>query len=130
MKVHLDTQALEQAIRRNPQVVKDQVGIFLARGRSMYMRSINQAPWRLGGSGGGVPIDIGNLKGSHRESMSPWQWRVDVSEQQAPYAKYVHGGTRKMDSRPWLDYAVESNERTLEQHQKTMLDAIIGDMAR
>lgn len=136
MEYKLDTQGLEQAIARNPAQVKQEVGIFLVRSRAMYMSTINSSPWRIGGGGGGVPINVqdvpgrGNLKASHEEAMSPWQWKVAVNERKAPYAGYVHDGTRKMQDRPWLDYALDLNSGRFEQHQVTLLENIVSDLAK
>lgn len=136
MKYRLDSKGLEQAIARNPAKVRQEVGVFLVRGRAMYMSTINGSPWRVGSSGGGVPINVqnvpgkGNLKAAHQETMSPWQWKVDVNQRQAPYAGYVHDGTRKMGERPWLDHAINTNSSRLEQHQIQLLESIVNDLAR
>lgn len=136
MEYKLDTNGLEQAIARNPAKIKQLVGIFLVRSRAFYMSTINSSPWRVGGSGGGVPINVqnvpgrGNLKASHDESISPWQWKVQVNERKAPYAGYVHDGTRKMNERPWLDYSIDINRGRFELQQQELLENIVSDLAK
>lgn len=126
-----DIKGLEDAIARNPVTVKEQVSTLLARARSMYMGSIKREPWRLGGNSGGSPIDTGNLVRSHTEQMTPWTWEVRANgNNKAPYAVYVHEGTRNMSARPWLDYAIKTNDRRLQQMQISMLDYLVNDLAR
>lgn len=130
MKYELDTKGLEQAIARNPAKIKQEVGVFLVRARAMYMGTILQSPWRVGGRGGGAPVDTGDLKSAHRDQISPWQWKVEVKDQNVPYAPFVHDGTRNMSARPWLDYAIDTNSSKLEQMQVQLLDTITDDLAK
>ena len=51
----------EEAIRRNPKVALSEGRNFLVRGIAVYNKLILRNPWRVGGSGGGAPVDTGNL---------------------------------------------------------------------
>jgi hypothetical protein len=130
---HKDIEAFRKAIERNPQAVKESVDTFLAKGKHLIMSSIKRDPWRVGMTGGGSPIALingGNLFKAHHDTMSPWSWEVKVNEGKAPYAVFVHEGTRYMSARPWLDYAVETKEREIYAEAQKVIDYVVNNLAK
>jgi hypothetical protein len=124
--------ALKAAVNRNPAKTRTEVNNFLGKGLDAYSRVIIRSPWRIGGSGGGAPVDTGNLRDTHRKEIQPWEARIFPT---APYAKYVHGISgysrkRSYQLRPWLDYAEMTADSTIRQLEETMLKNIVGDLAK
>lgn len=127
-----DIRGLRVAIKRNPQLVIDETGKFLKRGIAKYQSTIQRNPWRLNGRGGGSPRDTGELRQSHNPPIyKKWEARIEANRTgTAPYAIYVHEGTRRMEARPWLDYAVDKNKGEIDTLQKQLLDKIVTDLAK
>lgn len=124
---HKGFKELRAAVRRNPRKTVQEVGKFLARGIAVYNRQIIRDPWRLGQTGGGAPVDTGNLRDTHRREVRDWSARIYPT---APYAMDVHEGTSFMKARPWLDYAMDRGKREIDQLEQTMLNNIVADLAR
>ena len=127
-----DINGLREAIRRNPQLVIDETGKFLRRGIAKYKSTIDRNPWRVSGRGGGAPIDTGELRQSHNPPIyERWEARIEANRTgTAPYAMYVHEGTRRMEARPWLDHAVDRNKGEIDTLQRQLLDTIVTDLAK
>lgn len=124
---------LKAAIERNPQMVTDETKKFLQRAVAAHMRTIINTPWRMGGSGGGVPVAMkngGNLKDSHRTEFRPFEARIFPEMARARYAGFVHEGTRKMHARPWLDYALQKNSNEVVRLSNELLANLVGDLAK
>ena len=120
-----------RAIKKNPQVVRSEVSKFLTRGMAEYRRSIQTKPWRLGGSGGGAPVDTTNLQTSHVPKFSQWEASIGPRTDSAKkYASYVHEGTSRMQARPWLDYAKESRDGRIKKMELELLDKIAYELSR
>ncbi|MFA5050955.1 MAG: hypothetical protein WC499_02470 [Patescibacteria group bacterium] len=121
----------KEAIKRNPQVVKEEVGKFLVRAKSKYLSTILNNPWRVGMSGGGAPVATGNLRDTHESPVSTWEMSIFPT---SPYAKYIHGtgGARKGNYplRPWLDYAFKTNEKGVQNLEGEMVDTIIEKLVK
>jgi hypothetical protein len=138
LTIKFDYEDLKRAIDRSPEKVKEATSTFLARGRHYIMGTVNSAPWRMGDKSGGSPVALmngGNLRTAHEETMSPWQWKVQVNEGKAPYAPYVHGidgysRKRSYQLRPWLDHALDVNSKKIEQAQDVMIETIVQDLAK
>jgi len=116
----------KKALQRNPQRVASEVKAFLTRAIAAYNRGIIRSPWRVGGSGGGVPVLTGNLRDTHRNEISAWQARIYPT---APYAQFVHEGTSRMRARPWLDYVQQQKDSEVQNLEKQMLENIVSDLA-
>lgn len=121
----------EAAIRRNPRFTIDRANVFLVRSLAEYRRVINRNPWRKGGSGGGAPVNTGNLRDTHQTEVSPLSGRIYPT---APYAKYIHGiegfpRKRSYQLRPWLTYAATTARPNVEQHEKELLNDIVRGLA-
>ena len=141
-KVTFQVKGLEEfkrAVRRNPFVVVNETKKFLSRGMSVYRRAIQNKPWQVGGSGGGSPVDTGNLRTSHVVKFTGL-FEASIAPNRngaAPYAQYVHGDSSKPKkirgrnayTRPWLDYAHESKDKEIETLYRELLTNITKDLA-
>lgn len=116
----------QKGIQKSPQVVRQEAGQFLSRARAFLARTIQNNPWRVGGSGGGAPVDTGNLRDSHRFQFKAFQLTIATV---APYAEYVHNGTGRMKARPWLAYAVENNEQNINKEAQAMIDRVANKLS-
>jgi hypothetical protein len=114
---------LEAAIARNPRSVEMLAKRFLTRGMAELNRVLIRNPWRVGQSGGGIPVDTGNLRDSHIREIKGLSAIIRPSEY-APYAKYVH------KKRPWFDYAAEKTEPAIKKLTDELLEDITQDLAK
>lgn len=120
------------AIRRNPQTVLLETRKYLQRAMAVVRSIIWNKPWRIGGPPGGVPVDTGNLRGSHQIKFDAFSASIGPSRAYlVRYAPWVHEGTQRMDARPWLDYAAEQAKKDgrVRQHQAQFLKAITHNLA-
>lgn len=120
---------LQAAIKRNPQRVLSEARTYLTRGIAEYKRGIIRNPWRIGGIGGGVPVRTGNLRDTHHTTISNLSAAIGPDKFNR-YAKFVHGGTRRMQARPWLDYVQREKEGKIEEHYRVMLTNIVRGLAK
>lgn len=134
---------LSDAIKRFPQKSLDEGRLFLTRGMAVYKKGIIREPWRVGGIGGGSPVSndplykrknqkqrSGNLRDTHVTEISDLQATIGPNDQTAPYAKYVHEGTRRMMGRPWLDYIKRTKDPDIQKLYQAMLGNIVSDLAK
>jgi hypothetical protein len=129
--VKINADKLKKAIQRNPVAVRNGALIFMRDSINSYWRGINNTPkWRIGDEGGGVPVATGNLRKAHRKEIAPFESRIWVDENKATYAKFVHGGTKKMKAREWLTFAKLSMSRNVEMYQKKFLSDIINNLTK
>lgn len=112
---------MRRAIARSPGKTLDAVGRFIIRGLSEYKKGIIRNPWRIGMSGGGAPVDTGNLRDTHVTETTSFEGRIYPT---APYAEKVH------ENRPWLDYVTINADGAIKEHQKVLLDSIVGDLKK
>lgn len=110
-----------RAIQRNPEKVKDEVGKFMVRAITALKQTIWNNPWQVGGAGGGVPVNTGNLRDTHQSNVSSWQASIGPT---AGYAEHVH------NKRPWLDYALKSEESKIKKLESDMLKNIVNDLSK
>lgn len=130
MPKRVTAKQLRKAFRSSPQEVIKEGKIFLLRGLSEYKRiAVQTAPWRVGKSGGGVPISTGNLREMHRTEIKGLEGRFGVPRRATKYAGFVHGGTRRMEKRPWLDFARQRADKAVERHYNTFMDNILAHIA-
>ena len=144
MSIHwIGLKELRAALARNPQKVLDEARLFLTRGLSVYKQGIIRDPWRVGGLGGGSPVSndpryprkfqkqrSGNLRDTHYTEINGLEGRIGPNLQLAPYAKYVHHGTRRMRGRPWLTFVQENKKTEIERLYRNMLQSIVSDLAK
>lgn len=121
---------LQAAVQRNPQKVLDETRTFLTRGLAVLKAGIIRMPWRIGGRGGGAPVATGNLRDTHITEVRGLTASIGVNMVAAPYAKYVHHGTRHMQGRPWLEYVRAASNSDIQNLYRDMLKNITGDLAR
>lgn len=129
-----DLKDFKRAIREYPDKVADETRSFFRKVNKTYSRTIQNDPWRIGGSGGGAPVATpesagyqgGQLRNTHVKKIRPWEAIIKPT---TSYAGYVHGGTTKMEARPWLDYAVEENRGKVEVYERELLDNLVEHLA-
>lgn len=121
---------LQMAVKRNPQKVLDEGRKFLTRGLAALKSSIIRSPWGIMSSGGGAPVKTGNLRDTHLTQVSGLSAYIGPNTSVAPYARYVHHGTKNMRGRPWLEYARTTKEGEIQNLYRAMLKEITRDLAR
>ena len=118
---------------------ENELAKFFIRAKAKYISTIISNPWRVGGSGGGAPVDTGALRDSHQSGskIEKFSLVIGPDERVAPYAKYVHGRRpgevnkrTGVKSRPWLNYAFDKNEEAVRQLGDDMLKNLVRDLAR
>jgi len=119
-------EAFRRALIQNPIYVAKEARMFLVRAMALYKREIRTRPWVVGRSGGGVPVDTGNLRDTHKTQFKKLSARLYPT---ARYAKFVHDGTSRQKARPWLDYAKQEKEREVKQLEKNLLKNITKKLA-
>lgn len=122
--------ALKLAVKRNPQKVLNEGRNFISRGLAAYKRGIIRSPWRLRSNAGGAPVSTGHLRDTHITKVSGLKGTIGPNLAVAPYARYVHHGTRRMPGRPWLDYVKDSKSAEIETLYRRMLKNIVGGLAK
>jgi hypothetical protein len=125
----------ETALARNPTVVVNELKDFFVRGIAIYKSIIWNNPWRMGMTGGGVPVALvngGTLRASHQTKYEKFSARIFPT---ASYKSYVHGidgmaRKRTYQLRPWLDYAYNKGEAGVRVKEKEMLKNIVKQLAK
>ena len=98
---------------------------------AIYRSGIQNNPWRMGGSGGGTPVDTSNLLKSHAVRYEQLEASIGPSRNyEVPYASFVHEGTKRMHARPWLDYVKQSSENKIKPLYQQLLQEIVNDLAK
>ena len=120
----------ERALKRNPSIVEKEAKNYFTRAMAVLKQTALRNPWRVGGSGGGVPVDTGNLFIAHETEINKFSAKLFVNNDRAKYASYVHDGTSRMKARPWLEYSKEKNKKAIERLQDDLLKNIVKDLAR
>ena len=121
---------LKRAIARNPSKVKDEAREFLTDAMAEYKRGIIRDPWRVGGNGGGAPVDTMNMRDTHQTTIEGLRAAIGPDLRAAPYAEYVIMGTKHMKARPYLDYVQEQKSESVNKLAEAMLEAITNDLAK
>lgn len=117
----------QAALKRNPALILLEINKFLIRAIAAYNSGILNNPWRLKTGGGGAPVYTGNLRDTHQKTISKFQASIRPT---APYAAFVHDGTRFMKARPWLDFVKDSKDKEVKVLEENMLDTIVKDLAK
>ena len=124
MAKRITIKQLTRAFEKFPKKVKIEGKLYLVRGLREYKKvAFQSSPWRVGQSGGGVPVKTGNLKEQHRTKIKDLEGRFGVSDKRVKYAPYVH------KYRPWLDYAKNKADKSVEKHYKVFMDNILNFIA-
>ena len=121
---------LQAAVRRNPKKVLSEARGFINKGLAAYHRGIIRNPWRVGSSGGGAPVDTGNLRDTHLTVVRGLIGIIGPNTKVAKYARSVHQGKGRMKARPWLDYVKKNKEREIERLYGKMGTNIVRDLAK
>lgn len=123
---------LREAIKKNPKVIEEELGVFMPRAIAVYKGIIWNNPWRMGMVGGGVPVKTGNLRDTHQTDISNYEAKIYPT---APYSYYVHGeddksfNIRGHQLRPWLTYAFTRGETEVDRLQGELLENIVVKLA-
>lgn len=135
-----DLKDFKKAIRENPAFVQKESYKFMARSKAEYLSVILKSPWKLGQSGGGVPVATpetsgyygGHLKKTHITKVKPYKMTITPmpNRKDPNYADYVHEGTRKMLARPWLNYAMNRKKGVVERLATDMLKKVTNQLAK
>lgn len=121
-----DIKAFKRAIKRNPAMVKMYANDFFVEAMAAYNRKIIRNPWEIGGTPGGAPVDTGNLRDTHKRTITPWEARIEPT---TDYAPFVHEGTSRMQARPWLEYAFESARPEVNRKADEFLKKVVNKLA-
>ena len=126
-----DLRALERAFSRSPEMMRTEGLRMMNRINVGLQRQIIRNPWRIGGAGGGVPVDSKSLRQSHRYEVKPEQVKISVDQAKAKaYGWAVHEGTSKMQARPWLDYSLEREEQNIKNLADDFLNRVVAYLAK
>jgi len=116
--------SFERALKRNPQNTKRELGDFFVDAMRIYNKGVIRNPWKVGGRGGGAPVDTGNLRDRHRREISTWSAKIFVNPSEVNYALAVHKG------RPWLDSVFKTSMSEVNKRADKLLDNITNDLAK
>ena len=125
-----DLDGLKRAIARNPEKVKTETKKLLVRAMAEYNKGVIRNPWQVGGFGGGSPVDTANLRDTHIRRIRAWEASISADKTKAPYAWFVHEGTSRMKSRPWLDYVFNDKMRAVRALGDDFLKNVVNDLAK
>lgn len=93
-------------------IITDELKKLFVRVLAVYDKTIKTSPWRVGMTGGGVPVKTGKLRDSHTKNITATFATIGP---RTSYANTVHEGTSKREGRPWLEYAVSQNMRKVNE---------------
>jgi hypothetical protein len=130
MNITIEYDSLKRAIQKHPNVVAKATKDFLYRAGTRLESQAGKSPWRVGGSGGGVPVDTGNLLKAHQVKREPFRLTYGVEGNKAPYAWFVHQGTRNMDKRPWLEWTAKKAEKDIQEDGKRLLKEVTDALGK
>lgn len=119
-----------RAISRNPEFVAREGRSLLVRSMAIYKKTVRNKPWKVGESGGGVPVDTGNLRDQHQQRFTGPLSIAYGPASNVQYAPFIHEGTGRLKPRPWLDHAVKSNEKDQGRLSREFLDKIVHNLAK
>ena len=131
MQITIDDKALKRMIKESPDEVRKFSQVFIRDGINAYWQKVNNtSPWQVGGRGGGVPTDTGNLRMAHKKEIKSFEGKVyvDMNKTKAGrwnYASLVHGGTSKMEGRPWLQYAKDESKTRIDGYKRRFLTDLV-----
>lgn len=122
---------LKRNIIAHPRKSFDEIQEYLTKAQIVIERIYTKNPWRVGGTGGGVPIKTGNLlkKGTGLE-IKTMSRGFYVDDAKVDYAEEVYEGRKNMKGRPWLHYAGEKGEKDIEKLQVKLLNNIVENIIK
>jgi hypothetical protein len=122
--IKIEYDKLKKAIQKHPEVMASETKAFLYRAGIRLESKAGSSPWRVGGSGGGVPVLTGNLLKSHTKEQMPFSLRYYQDDRKADYGKYVHAG------RPWMVWVKNQAEKQIQEDAKTFLTNITNALGK
>jgi len=121
----------ENALVKSPEVVKVELQKYFIRALELLKRGVKNNPWRVGGSGGGAPVDTRHLiDDGHLTVIEKFRAFLEVDTNEVKYAVFVHEGTQRMEARPWLDFVTEDQRKGIEELQDDLLKNIVNALAK
>lgn len=119
---------LQRAVAKSPDTVLKEAKRLINRLLAQATRLIGRPPWEIGqsGSGKGAPVSTGNLRQTHVKTIIGL---TGILYPTADYAEYVHGGTKRMKARPWLDQASEDLQPQVEEYSNEFLEKVTSELA-
>ena len=116
---------LQQAVKKAPKEIHQAGMQFIRDGVNQYYKKMVEYPWRVGMSGGGVPIKYRGLLEAHIRDFSKirsLEGRVYVDpNRQANKINQKQGIKKVIDyaipvhsKRPWLDWTKENSDKKIE----------------
>ena len=126
-----DLEAMQLAMRRSPEFVKQATKKLFVRVGSHIDRFMATDPWRMNGSAGGVPYATGELfRNSRNKKIEPMQMKIYTNLAAVPYGVFVHQGTSKMKARPYYESAMDGTKKEQDIAIGQFLDEITSDLAK
>jgi len=122
MNIKLEYDSLKRAIHRHPTIVAQETKNFLYRANTRLESKAGSSPWRVGGSGGGVPVATGNLLRSHKSKFEPFKLTYYQDNKKASYGKYIH------PKRPWLEWTAKQSEKDINRDAERLLKNIVDSL--
>lgn len=132
MAVKITVQNLNRiraAFKQAPETVRAEARKFIIRAMSTLRSIVWNDPWRVGNTGGGVPVLTGNLRASHRTELDDFTGVMFPDQTVAPYARAVHEGHGNVEARPWLDYAERTGQKEVNEQAAQMVQDIAAAIA-
>lgn len=122
---------LKKKIISQPKKTYDGIQIYLVRAQNVIQGIYTKNPWRVGGSGGGVPVKTGNLlkKGTGLK-IETFRRIFTVDDKKVDYADDVYSGRGSMKARPWLEHAKTTGDKDIEKLQVELLNNISKEITR
>lgn len=114
---------LPKGFKGSKTIIASELNKFFVRALAVYKKGIRENPWRIGSVGGGSPVNTGRLRDSHRTQIKNYNAKIYTT---LPYAVYVYHGTKKMQSRPWLQSVANSKDREINRLIDKMTKTIIS----
>ena len=130
---------LQKAVNKAPKEVHLAGKTYIRDGVKTWEKNAKRKPWRVGMSGGGIPVRTGELKKANESvfNLNKLEGRFKVNEnRQAPreyksksiktvmdYAVRVH------KKRPWMDWTEKKSERELEKLESEFANEILKIIA-
>lgn len=119
---------IDIAFKKSPKLISRELNNYIIRSLAEYKRIAVGSPWKIGQSGGGIPVDTGNLKERHRTTINKFVGKFGVPANSVPYAYAVYFGEKGRQGRPWLAYAQSQAEPTVKKLYDKMGDNIIKNI--